>query len=67
MISADGGLPAHRYTPQMIQRWPSWSELASVRPPLPCPLALELATKKRNKMVPSIFLFLLQGTPYSTI
>ena len=29
MISANGGLPAHRYTPQMTQRWPRGSEPAS--------------------------------------
>ena len=26
MISANGGLPAHRYTPQVTQRWPRGSE-----------------------------------------
>ena len=30
MISANGGLPAHRYTPQVTQRWPGGSEPASV-------------------------------------
>ena len=30
MISANGGLPAHRYTPQVTQRWPRGSELASI-------------------------------------
>ena len=29
MISAHGGWPAHRYTPQVTQRWPRGSELAS--------------------------------------
>ena len=29
MISANGGLPAHRYTPQVTQRWPRGSEPAS--------------------------------------
>ena len=29
MISANGGLPAHRYTPEVTQRWPRGSELAS--------------------------------------
>ena len=29
MISANGGLPAHRYTPQVSQRWPQGSERAS--------------------------------------
>ena len=29
MISANGGLPAHRYTPQVTPRWPRGSELAS--------------------------------------
>ena len=29
MISANGGLPAHTYTPQVTQRWPRGSELAS--------------------------------------
>ena len=28
MISANGGLPAHRYTPQVTQRWPRASEPA---------------------------------------
>ena len=31
MISANGGLPAHRYTPQVTQRWPQRSEPASAR------------------------------------
>ena len=37
MISANGGLPAHRYTPQVTPRWPRGSELASAgcRGPLP--------------------------------
>ena len=30
MIAANGGLPAHRYTPQVTQRWPPGSEPASV-------------------------------------
>ena len=30
MISANGGLPAHRYTPQVTQRWPRGSEPASM-------------------------------------
>ena len=30
MISANGGLPAHRYTPEVTQRWPRGSEPASV-------------------------------------
>ena len=30
MICANGGLPAHRYTPQVTQRWPRGSEPASV-------------------------------------
>ena len=29
MISANGGLPAPRYTPQVTQRWPRGSEPAS--------------------------------------
>ena len=29
MISANGGLPAHRYTPQVTQKWPRGSEPAS--------------------------------------
>ena len=29
MISANGGLPAHRYQPQVTQRWPRGSEPAS--------------------------------------
>ena len=34
MISANGGLPTHRYTPQVTQRWPRGSEPASfVRSP----------------------------------
>ena len=42
MTSANGGLPAHRYTPQVTQRWPRGSELASVghkiqRRPYPAP------------------------------
>ena len=35
MISANGGLPAHRYTPQVTQRWPRGSEPASERAPRP--------------------------------
>ena len=31
MISANGGLPAHRYTPQVTPRWPRGSEPASIR------------------------------------
>ena len=30
MISANGGLPAHRYTPQVTPRWPLGSEPASL-------------------------------------
>ena len=30
MISANGGLPVHRYTPQVTPRWPRGSEPASV-------------------------------------
>ena len=30
MISANGGLPAHRYTPQVTPRWPQGSEPASL-------------------------------------
>ena len=32
MISANGDLPAHRYTPQVTPRWPRGSEPASVEP-----------------------------------
>ena len=32
MISANGGLPAHRYTPQVTPRWPRGSEPASELP-----------------------------------
>ena len=31
MISANGGLPAHRYTPQVTERWPRGSEPVSLR------------------------------------
>ena len=31
MISANGGLPAHRYTPQVTRRWPRGSEPASLQ------------------------------------
>ena len=31
MVSANGGLPAHRYTPQVTPRWPGGSEPASLR------------------------------------
>ena len=37
MISADGGLPAHRYTPQVTQRWPRGSEPASAHRPFRVP------------------------------
>ena len=30
MISANGGLPAHRYTPQVTPIWPGGSEPASI-------------------------------------
>ena len=30
MISANGGLSAHRYTPQVTERWPRGSEPASL-------------------------------------
>ena len=33
MISANGGLPAHRYTPQVTPRWPRGSEPASAERP----------------------------------
>ena len=33
MISANGGLPAHRYTPQVTARWPRGSKPASPPPP----------------------------------
>ena len=42
MISANGGLPAPRYTPQVTQRWPRGSEPAS-----PC--------LKTTPIVPSLF------------
>ena len=32
MVSANGGLPAHRYTPQVTPRWPRGSEPASMGP-----------------------------------
>ena len=32
MISANGGLPAHRYPPQVTPRWPRGSEPASLFP-----------------------------------
>ena len=38
MISANGGLPAHRYTPQVTPRWPRGSEPASPLPPHNPPL-----------------------------
>ena len=31
MISANGGLPAHRYTPEVTQRWPRGSELSMMK------------------------------------
>ena len=39
MISANGGLPAHRYTPQVTQRWPRGSEPASPHRTRRCPCA----------------------------
>ena len=36
MISATGGLPAHRHTPQVTPRWPRGSEPASVDPTRLC-------------------------------
>ena len=38
MISANGGLLAHRYTPQVTQRWPRGSEPASPRAPCSRPV-----------------------------
>ena len=35
MISANGGLPAHRYTPQVTPRWPRGSEPGEQPPPVP--------------------------------
>ena len=32
MISAHGGLPAHRYTAQVTQKWPRGSKMASPEP-----------------------------------
>ena len=40
MITANGGLPAHRYTPQVTQRWPRGSEPASGVGAHHCPLGL---------------------------
>ena len=34
MISANGGLPAHRYTPPVTPRWPRGSEPASAGDPV---------------------------------
>ena len=42
MISANGGLPAHRYTPQVTQRWPRGSEPASMASVIPLTVALTL-------------------------
>ena len=58
MISANGGLPAHRYTPQVTPRWPRGSELdsppPSARPPRntayhfvrPSPLSTDSTTQR---------------------
>ena len=40
MISANGGLPAHRYTPQVTPRWPRGSEPASLEGKDPVAAAL---------------------------
>ena len=48
MISANGGLPAHRYTPQVTQRWPRGSEPASVSDVLHCPLSPTIAAGSIN-------------------
>ena len=42
MISANGGLPAHRYTPQVTQRWPRGSEPASHQYPVRLAFALTI-------------------------
>ena len=49
MISANGGLPAHRYTPQVTPRWPRGSEPASAGVPLgPIDLAASVNSLQQN-------------------
>ena len=50
MISANGGLPAHRYTPQVTPRWPRGSEPASLakRPNASAPGGLEFKVRWRG-------------------
>ena len=52
MISANGGLPAYRYTPQVTQRWPRGSEPASSRrrrSQSPGPVPLQISRKFAHK------------------
>ena len=55
MISADGGLPSHRYTPRVTQKWPQGSEPASPhggRKPPKNQEGAGAATEARRKRAP---------------
>ena len=53
MISANGGLPAHTYTPQVTQRWPRGSEPASPSPGLST-LAEDLKRSRVSRLLPKV-------------
>ena len=46
MISVNGGLPAHRYTTQVTQKWPGGSEPASQVYSLAGPLCMLLSSDR---------------------
>ena len=58
MISANGGLPAHRYTPQVTPRWPRGSKPAS--PPLVV-LVGGMVAVGRSRAPPPCCFFCLRG------
>ena len=49
MISANGVLPAHRYTPQVTQRWPWGSKPASRRPKQQAPMWRTAAQRRHGR------------------
>ena len=54
MISANGGLPAHRYTLQVTPRWPRGSEPASLAVPLGTSTAAGKQYKAQEALLPSL-------------
>ena len=61
MISANCGLPAHRYTPQVTQRWPRGSKPASQ-----CAFVLQHATVDFSGVCLTIFFDTLLWAVYSS-